>query len=61
MKKQNKADIFKSFEQLKADVFPNLVSQERSKSSNLSPSQIGTCLADEAIEELLNQQKRKNA
>ncbi|SEK82364.1 hypothetical protein [Ectothiorhodospira marina] len=61
MKTQEKANIFKSFEQVKADLFPCLTAEERRKSSKFDSTQIGTCLADEAIEELFRERRGKNA
>ena len=61
MKKQNSKDVFKSFEQLKADIFPQLTLEEHNKSSSTNSSEVGACLANEAIESLLSQQKSRNS
>ncbi|MBM1143645.1 hypothetical protein GN155_007645 [Alcanivorax sp. ZXX171] len=61
MKKQETTSIFKSFEQLKADLFPSLTAEERRESSRFDSTQIGTCLADEAIEELFRERRGKGA
>ena len=61
MKTQDKTSTYKSFEQIKADLFPCLTVEERRRSSKFDSTQIGTCLADEAIEELFRERSRKNA
>lgn len=57
MKRKNENFIYKSFEQLKAELFPRLVGEEERQSSKWSSSQLGACLADEAIETLLEEQR----
>jgi hypothetical protein len=61
MELQEKASTFKSFEQLKADLFPSLTAKERRRASKFDSSEIGTCLADEAIEELFRERQKRNA
>ncbi|NOU51671.1 hypothetical protein HG263_14135 [Pseudoalteromonas sp. JBTF-M23] len=59
MKKQTKNDIYKSFEQMKSSLFPSLTREERQKSSNLDSMQVGACLADQAIEQLVKERDSK--
>lgn len=61
MKMQDNNAVFKSFEQMKAELFPSLTKDERRKSSKFDSSQIGVCLADEAIEELFRERAAKKA
>lgn len=60
MKIQENNEVFRSFEQMKADLFPSLTKEERRQSSNFDSSQIGVCLADEAIEELFQKHGKRN-
>lgn len=53
MATKSQSKVFRSFEQLKSELFPNLSEKERRRSSKWSPTQIGAHLADEAIEDLL--------
>jgi hypothetical protein len=50
---------FKSFGQLKAELFPKLVQREAHSIAKLGSEQVGANMADEAINALLSQQPRK--
>lgn len=50
--------VYKSFEQFKAELFPQLTSEEMRVSSKLTSKQVGACLADEAIDALLRDRAR---
>ena len=55
------ANVFRSFEQFKADLFPRLTDQDRKRSSKWSSNQIGACMADDAIEALLREKRKADA
>lgn len=52
---------YRSFEQFKAELFPRLTELDRRRSSKWTPNQLGACMADEAIEELLRTRRRTDA
>lgn len=55
----DKADyVYKSFEQLKADLFPKLAEEDRKRTSKWGSKQIGAFMAGEAIEALLREQQK---
>jgi len=53
--------VFKSFEQLKSELFPRLTNEERKRSPKWGSKQIGACMADDAIDELLRERRKPNA
>lgn len=54
MAKKKTTEVYKSFEQVKSEVFPKLSEEEKERSSKWTSSQLGTNLADSAIDELLS-------
>jgi hypothetical protein len=50
---------FKSFGQLKSELFPKLVQREAHSIAKLGSEQVGANMADEAINALLDQQPRR--
>ena len=58
MKIETPEKVYKSFEQLKSELFPLLTQDEDRKSSRWTSTYIGANLADKAINELLNENSR---
>lgn len=54
-------NLFRSFEQFKADLFPRLTERDRKRSSKWSTKQIGARMADDAIEALLREKRKADA
>ena len=50
---KNKNIVYKSFEQFRAEVFPEFVKTEKIKLIKNDSEKLGACLADKAIEKIL--------
>lgn len=59
-KVKRKPEVYRSFEQLKTELFPLMSAEERRRSSKWTPIQMGACMADDAIEELLRAERKKS-
>lgn len=60
MKVNGQIERYRSFEQLKSAMFPKLAEEERKKLSDSGSAQLGSCMADEAINGLLNERRKAN-
>ena len=58
MRSKNKGKVYKSIEQLKSDIFPRLSKEERALSTKSGSEQLGICMADEAINNLIKERRR---
>lgn len=54
MNKKEMDKVFKSFEQFKAEMFPNLAEQEQLREDDKGTSWLGSHLADKAIDKMLS-------
>jgi hypothetical protein len=50
---KNKDVVYKSFEQFRAELFPEFVNAEKIKLIKNDTEKLGACLADKAIEKIL--------
>jgi len=55
--KQEKT-VYKSFEQLRSELFPKLVEHEKTNQAKQNAEQFGSCLADKAIDQMLASARR---
>lgn len=61
MTAKERSKTFRSYEQLKAELFPNLTEEDRRRSAKSTPQKMGSSLADEAIETLLRDRRKNSA
>ncbi len=53
MTSKNKQTVYKSFEQLRSELFPKLVDREITEKRKQNAEQFGNCLANKAINQIL--------
>jgi hypothetical protein len=58
---KNKNVVYKSFEQFRADLFPDFVNAEEIKLIKNDTEKLGACLADKAIEKILQDKSISSA
>lgn len=58
MANEQTSNVFRSFEQFKAELFPCLTENERRRSEKLDYKQIGACMADKAVDALLKKERK---
>ena len=58
MANKNKQTVYKSFEQLRSELFPKLVDREIAEQTKQNSEQFGTCLANKAIDQMLATARR---
>ena len=53
MKDKREQNIYRSFEQLRSELFPKLVSREITNRTKQNTEKFGSCLANKAIDQIL--------
>ncbi len=54
MKNKKEKSVYKSFEQLRSELFPNLIFQENVNQVKKDSEQFGNCLANKAVDRMLS-------
>jgi len=58
MTSKNKQTVYKSFEQLRSELFPKLVDREIIEQKKQNIEEFGSCLANKAIDQMLATTRR---